>query len=85
MRIPGRPRSEEQFAASQKKAKQALAEMEKVRQERTDHIAKLKAQRLAKESADAEAAGNADAEKTAAKSNKNKTSSTLPQAHRPRS
>ncbi len=82
MRIPGRPRSEEQLAASQKKAKQALAEMEKVRQERTDHIAKLKAQRLAKESADAEAARKSDAEKTAAKNNKSKTSYTLPQAHR---
>ena len=82
MRIPGRPRSEEQLAASQKKAKQALAEMEKVRQERTDHIAKLKAQRLAKESTDTEAPGNAEAERTAAKSNKNKTSSALPQVHR---
>ena len=56
MRIPGRPRSEEQLTAAQKKAKQALAEREKARQERTGHIAKLKAQRLAKESADAEAA-----------------------------
>ena len=85
MRIPGRPRSEEQLTASQKKAKQALAEMEKARQERTGHIAKLKAQRLAKESADAEAAGNADDENTATKNNKNKTSSALPQVHRPRS
>lgn len=79
MRIPGRQRTEEHFTASQKKAEHALAERENARQERADHIAKLKTQRLAKESADAEATGNPDAEKTAAK---NSTSSTLPQVRR---
>ncbi len=44
-------RAEEQFAATQKKAKQALTEKEKVRQERAEHVASLRALRLAKEAA----------------------------------
>ena len=71
----GRSRAEEQFAATQKKDKQALKEKEKARQERAEHVASLRALRLAKEAADKEAA----AEKAAAK---NKKSSRLPQAHR---
>ncbi len=48
--------AEEQFAAIQKKAKQALTEKEKARQERAEQVAGLRALRLAKEAADKEAA-----------------------------
>lgn len=67
MQIAVKSRAEEQFTATQKKAKQALTESEIERQERADHIAKLKALRLAKEAADKEAAEKADAEKAAVK------------------
>ncbi len=56
-------RAEEQFAAIQKKGKQALKGKKKVRQERAEHVASLRALRLAKEAADKKAA----AEKAAAK------------------
>ncbi len=68
-------RAEEQFAATQKKDKQALKEKEKARQEKAEHVASLRALRLAKEAADKKAA----AEKAAAK---NKKPSRLPQARR---
>ncbi len=68
-------RAEERFAATQKKDKPALNEKEKARQERAEHVASLRALRLAKEAADKKAA----AEKAAAK---NKKPSRLPQAHR---
>ena len=51
MRMSVKSRAEEQFAAIQKKAKQALNEREKAQQERAEHIAKLRALRLAKEAA----------------------------------
>jgi len=82
MQISVKSRAEEQFTATQKKAKQALIEREKARQERADHIAKLKALRLAKEAVDKEAAEKADAVKAAAKKKK---PSALPQVHRPQS
>ncbi len=69
-----RQRAEEQFTATQKKDKQALKEKEKARQEEAEHVAHLRALRLAKEAADKKAA-----EKAAAK---NKKPSRLPQAHR---
>ena len=72
-------RAEEQFAATLKKDKQALKEKEKARQESAEHVARLRALRLAKEAADKKAAEKAAAEKAAAKSKK---SSRLPQAHR---
>ncbi len=50
----GRSRAEEQFAATQKKDKQALKEEERVLQERAEHVANLRALRLAKEAADKE-------------------------------
>ncbi len=75
----GKSRAEEQFAATQKKYKQALNEKEKARQERAEHVASLRALRLAKEAADKKAAEKAAAEKAAAK---NKKPSPLPQAHR---
>ncbi len=75
----GKSRAEEQFAATQKKDKQALKEKEKARQEMAEHVAGLRALRLAKEAADKKAAERAVAEKAAAK---NKKPSRLPQAHR---
>ncbi len=72
-------RAEEHFTATQKKDKQALKEKERARQERTEHVASLRALRLAKEAADKEAVEEADAEKGAAK---NKKPSRLPQTHR---
>jgi hypothetical protein len=84
MQIAVKSRAEEQFTATQKKAKQALTKSEIARQERVDHIAKLKALRLAKEAADKQAAEKADAEKAAAKkaaTEKTKPSA-LPEVHR---
>ena len=49
-------RAEEQFAEIQKKNKPALTEKEKARQERAEHVASLRALRLAKEAADKKAA-----------------------------
>jgi hypothetical protein len=63
-------RAEEQFATTQKKDKQALKEREKARLERAEHVAGLRALRLAKEAADKKAAEKAAAEKAAAKSKK---------------
>ena len=47
-------RAEEQFAATQKKEKQALEEKETAWQQRMEHTARLRALRLAKEAADKE-------------------------------
>ncbi len=52
----GKSRAEEQFAATQKKDKQALKEKEKARQENSEHVARLRALRLAKKAADKKAA-----------------------------
>ena len=71
--------AEEKFAAIQKKDKEAMKEKEKALQERTEHVASLRALRLAKEAADKEAAVKEAAEKAAAKKKK---PSRLPQAHR---
>ncbi len=68
-------RAEEQFAATQKKDKQALKEKEKARQESAEHVAGLRALRLAKEAADKKAAEQAAAEKAAAKKKKPSRSS----------
>ena len=51
-----RSRADEQFAATQKKAKQFVKDKDKAWQELTDRVAKQKALRLAKEAADQEAA-----------------------------
>ena len=72
-------RAEEQFMATQKKDNQARKEKDKESQERAEHVASLKALRLAKEAADKEAAEQEAAEKAAAK---NKKPSRSPQAHR---
>jgi peptidoglycan hydrolase CwlO-like protein len=62
-----RSKAEQKFAATQKKAKQAVKEKEKSWLELNERVAKLKALRLAKEAADKEAAEQAAAEKAAAK------------------
>ncbi len=54
-----RSRAEEQFAATQKKAKQPLTEKERAWQERAEHVASLRALRLAKEADDKKAAEKA--------------------------
>ena len=70
-----RARAEDQFAATQKKAKQALNKKDKARQEIAERMAKQRALRLAKEAADKEVS----AEKGVAK---NEMPSPLPQVHR---
>ena len=70
-----RARAEDQFAATQKKAKQALNKKDKAREEIAERMARQRALRLAKEAADKEAA----AEKAAAK---NQMPSPSPQVHR---
>ena len=65
-----RSRAEAQFAATQKKSKQAQKEKDKAWQETEKKVANLRALRLAKEAADREAAERAAAEKAAAKTNK---------------
>ena len=75
----GKSRAEEQFAATQKKDNQARKEKDKASQERAEHVASLKALRIAKDAADKESAEQEAAEKAAAK---NKKPSRLPQAHR---
>ena len=72
-------RAEEQFVATQKKDNQARKERDKASKERGNHVASLKALRLAKEADDKIAAEKAAAEKAAAK---NKKPSRLPQSHR---
>ena len=72
-------RAEEQFTATQKKDNQARNERDKSSQERVEHVARLKALRLAKEADDKIAAEKAAAEKATAK---NKKPSRKPQAHR---
>ncbi len=56
MWISARSKAEEQFAATQKKHMPALNDKEKARQERAEHVASLRALRLAKEAVDKEAA-----------------------------
>ena len=56
--------------ATQKKDNQAHKEKDKASQERAEHVASLKALRLAKEAADKEAAEQEAAEKAAAKNKK---------------
>jgi hypothetical protein len=51
-----RSRAEEQFAATRKKDQHVLKEKEKAEQARAEHMASLRALRLAKEAADKKAA-----------------------------
>ena len=79
MRKSARLRAEEQFSATQKKAKQALTEKERTRQEIAERMAKQRALRLARDAACKEAAEKLDAEKAAVKTKK---AAPLPQVHR---
>ena len=63
-------RAEEQFAATQNKDNPARKERDNVSQERVEHVAHLKALRLAKEADDNIAGEKAAAEKAAAKNKK---------------
>lgn len=71
-------KAEEKFAAIQKKDAQALTEREKARKKDAEHVAKLRALRLAKQAVDKEAAElaakEADAAKAAAKTKKKRVS-----------
>ncbi len=67
MRKSATSMAEAQFAATQKKAKRALTEIEKERQEIAKRTAKLRALRLAKEAADKQAAEEAAAAKPRAR------------------
>ena len=58
-----RSKAEEKFKANQKKDDQALVEREKARKKEAEHTARLRALRLAKESADKEAADKAASSK----------------------
>lgn len=78
MQKSARAKAEEQFAATQKKAKQALNEKEKARQEITDRMARQRALRLAKEAADKESENLEPETAVDAK----KKSPKLPQVHR---
>ena len=60
-------RAEAKFAVTQTKDKPALKEKEKARQERAEHVAGLRALRLAKKAADKKAAKKAVGKKAAAK------------------
>ena len=63
-------RAEEKFTATQKKNKQVLKGKKKEQQERAEHVASLRALRLAKEAADELAADEDEAEKAVAKNKK---------------
>jgi hypothetical protein len=65
MQKSSKSRAAEQFTATQKKTKRIMTEIEKTRQERSDNMAKQRAQRLDKEAADKEAAEKIVAEKAA--------------------
>ena len=65
-------KAEAQFAATQKKDKQALKEKEKVQNKNAEKMAGLKALRLAKEADDKIEADKIAAEKEAAKKTKKK-------------
>ena len=60
-------RAEELFSHARKDSDQALVEKEKVQKDKADHIANLRALRLAKEAADKESAAETAARKLAAK------------------
>lgn len=72
-------KAEEQFAAIQTRDQQALNDKEKARQKRAEHVAGLRALRLAKEAANKKAAKAVAAGKIA---DKDKKPSRFPQSHR---
>jgi hypothetical protein len=72
-------RAEARFTASESKDKQFVQEKEQALRKSAEHIAKLRALRLAKEAADKESAEVAAAEKATPK---RKARPRLPKAHR---
>ena len=75
-----RSKAETHFSASKRKDEQVLEEREKIRRERAEKTAKLRALRLSKDEADKGTAKKDEAENAV---EKDKTiSSRLPQAHR---
>lgn len=95
-RTTARSRAEDEFLATQKKNKKVLEEKERARDEKSQHVAKLKAQRLAKEAVEREEAEREAAAKPAKpvkaakaatavkpiKAGKKKPAGNLPQFHR---
>lgn len=79
-------RAEEKFTSSHKKTQQFLEDRKKAQEARAEHVANLRAQRLAKEAADATiaeaAAKQAEKDKAAAKAKRRKKPTPMPQAHR---
>lgn len=92
-RTTARSRAEDEFLATQKKNKKVLEEKERERDEKSQHVAKLKAQRLAKEAVERKEAEREAAAKPAKpvkaaktvkpiKAGKKKPAGSLPQFHR---
>ncbi len=92
-RTTARSRAEDEFLATQKKNKKVLEDKERERDEKSQHVAKLKAQRLAKEAVEREEAEREAAAKPAKpvkaaktvkpiKAGKKKPAGSLPQFHR---
>ncbi|MEQ9556410.1 MAG: hypothetical protein RIG67_11595 [Rhodospirillales bacterium] len=92
-RTTARSRAEDEFLAAQKKNKKVLEDKERERDEKSQHVAKLKAQRLAKEAVEREEAEREAAAKPAKpvkatktvkpiKAGKKKPAGSLPQFHR---
>ena len=92
-RTTARSRAEDEFLATQKKNKKVLEDKERERDEKSQHVAKLKAQRLAKEAVEREEAEREAAAKPAKpakaattvkpiKAGKKKPAGNLPQFHR---
>jgi len=77
-----RARAEEQFAATQKKAKRALNKKEKARQEITERMARQRALRLAKEAAGKESGSGGAATHDVEEVAEGDVPVKLPQAHR---
>jgi hypothetical protein len=73
-----RAKAQEQFAATQKKAKQSLNEKQKARRDIAERMARQRALRLAKETADKESEALESETPVATKAK----SLRLPQAHR---
>lgn len=79
MRSTAKSRAEQMFSASKKKQEEAQKTQEAEQRKRAEHVAALRALRLAKEAAEKDAADQAAAEKASAKGRKKPG---LPQAHR---
>lgn len=81
MLTPSKTTAEDRSAAIRKKYRQGQKEKAKAAQERANHTAKLRAQRLAKEAADKEASDKKAPNKKPS-SEKDKKEPSLPEVHR---